>query len=167
MTAIPFHPVTKAKLFLTDGDVDDIADLEQERVHALVGSEEGVDVEAEALGDEEEGVAGDDGVGGRAALDAGIAALLGQARGVVRGADVGRDLEDLAEREEVGVGDAARVGDVADAGAESLRDDGQGVARDDGVVNDRAGGACRRGDDRNRGRGRRAGGSGRGGGSLL
>lgn len=155
---------TATTRLFADGDVDDLALLEEEGVDTLVGSEQGVDVEAEVAGDDEEGVALLDGVGGGAALDAGGGAGLGQAGGVVGVADVGGDLEDLAEEDEVGVLEAVELGDVADAGAQLLRDDGEGVAGDNGVVDDGALGAGGGGGSGGRGGAR---GGDLGGSSLL
>lgn len=140
---------------LADGDVDDITDVKEEGVDTLVSGEESVNIETEALGDDEEGVARDDGVGGRAVHNAGGVTLLGQAGCVVGVADICRDLEDLAEGDEVGVGKAVGIGDIADATAELLGDDGQGVVADDGVLDGGARGASRSSGGRGGGSGSR------------
>lgn len=67
---------------------------------------------------------------------------------------MGRDLEDLAEVDDVGVGEVVELGDVADAGAQLLGDDGEGVTGDDGVVDDGALGAGRGGSGLGAGGGR-------------
>lgn len=94
---------------------------------------------------------------GLAALDAVVVVRrLGEARGVVRAAGVGGDLEHLVQDDEARVGEVVELGDVADAGTQLLRDDGQGVAGRDGVV-DRGARAAG-----HRGRRARAGARGRG-----
>lgn len=89
----------------------------------------------QARGNDEEGLPRHDGVGGLAALDAVVVVGgLGEARGVVRVAGVGGDLEDLVQGDEARVGQVVELRDVTDARGQLLRDDGQGVAGRDGVV---------------------------------
>lgn len=143
------------------GNVDDLANLQQQWVDTRVGSLEGIHSQAQVRGNEEESLPRHNGVGGLAARDAVVVVgWLGEARGVVRVARVGGDLEDLVQEDEARVGEVVRLRDVADAGAQLLRDDGQGVAGGDGVVDHGAWAAGHRG--------RRAGASAGGcGGSRL
>lgn len=137
--------------------VDDLSNLQQQGVDARVRSLQGIDRQPQARGNDEEGLPRHDGVGGVAALDAVVVVRgLGEARRVVRAARECGHLEHLVQIEEARVGEAVELGDVADARAQLLRDDGQGVAGRHGVL-DR--GARAAGDRR---RGARAGACGRG-----
>lgn len=145
------------QLRVANRHVDNLSNLQQQRVHARVGSLEGIHRQPQARGNDEEGLPRHDGVGGVAALDAVVVVRgLGEARCVVRAAGVGRDLEDLVQGDEARVGEVVELRDVADARGQLLRDDGQGVAGRDRVVHrgPRAAG--------NRWRGARAGAGGRG-----
>lgn len=147
------------QLRVADRHVDDLPDLQQQRVDARVSSLQRIDRQPQARGDYEEGLPGHDGVRGLAALDAVVVVRrLGEARGVVRAAGVGGDPEHLVQGDEARVGEVVELGDVADARGELLRDDGQGVAGRHGVV-DRGARAAG-----HRGRGARAGAGGRGAG---
>lgn len=84
-------------------------------------------------------------MGGLAALDAVVVVGgLGEARGVVRVARVGGDLEDLVQGDEARVGEVVELRDVADSRGQLLRNDGQGVAGRDGVVDSGSRAAGRR-----------------------
>jgi hypothetical protein len=128
-----------------DGDVDELAGEDEVDVgDLLVDGDEGGEGDVVVCGDEGEGVAALDdvrGVDGDGAGGGGLGRGLGDAGGVVGGGALGRDHEDLAGDDEVGVGDVVVAGDVADAGLVLLGDGAEGVAGDDGVVG-RGGGAA-------------------------
>jgi hypothetical protein len=128
-----------------DGDVDELAGEDEVDVgDLLVDGDEGGEGDVVVCGDEGEGVAALDdvrGVDGDGAGGGGLGRGRGDAGGVVRGSALGRDDEDLAGDDQVGVGDVVVAGDVADAGLVLLGDGAEGVAGDDGVVG-RGGGAA-------------------------
>jgi hypothetical protein len=129
-----------------DGDVDELAgEDEVDVLDLLVDGDEGGEGDVVVCGDEGQGVAALDDVGrvdGDGAGGGGLRSGLGDAGGVVRGGALGRDHEDLAGLDEVGVGDVVVAGDVADAGLVLLGQGGEGVAGHDGVV-DGGGSAAR------------------------
>lgn len=98
---------TPLQLRVANRHVDNLANLKQQRVNARVRSLQGIHSQAQARGNDEECLPRHNGVGGLTALDAVIVVGgLGEARGVVRVAGVGWDLEDLVE------GDESRVREV-------------------------------------------------------
>lgn len=137
---------TPLQLRVANRHVDDLANLKQQRVDTRVSSLESIHGQTQARGNDEKGLPRHDSVGGLATFDALIVVgRLSKARSVVRVAGVGRDLEHLVEGDEARVGEVVQLRDVADAGAQLLRDDGQGVAGGDGVVDGGAWAAGRRG----------------------
>lgn len=132
-----YHPPPGASLQLrvANRHVDDLTNLQQQRVDARVGSLEGIDSQPQARGNDEEGIPRHNSVGGLAALDAVVVVRgFGEARGVVRVARVGGNLENLVQGDEARVGEVVELRDVADARGQLLGDDGEGVAGRDGVV---------------------------------
>jgi hypothetical protein len=129
-----------------DGDVDELAGEDEVDVgDLLVDGDEGGEGDVVVCGDEGEGVAALDdvrGVDGHGAGGGGLGRGRGDAGGVVRGGALGRDHEDLAGDDEVGVGDVVVAGDVADAGLVLVGQGAEGVAGHDGDVGS-TGGAAR------------------------
>lgn len=82
--------------------VDNLSNLlQQERVNAGVRGLEGIDRQPQARGNDGDSVPGYNGVGGVPALDAVVVVGgLGEARRVVRAAQVHGHLEDLVQAEE-------------------------------------------------------------------
>lgn len=121
-----------------DGHEDDLRDIDDINVLDLgVLGDEGVESDVEGGGDGGQGVAGADVVGGSDTGDTGLGGFSGggdAARVVVGVGAVLWNGEDLTGLDEVDVGDVVGSGDVADARAELLGDGGEGVTRDDGVV---------------------------------
>lgn len=138
-------PEASLQLRVANRHVDDLANLQQQRVDARVGSLKGIDSQPQARGNDEEGLPRHDSVGGLAALNAVIVVRgLGKARGVVRVARVCGDLEDLVQGDEARVGEVVELRDVTDARGQLLRDYGQGVTGRDGVVDSGSRAAGRR-----------------------
>ena len=121
-----------------DGNVDEFAREDQVDVlDLLVGGDKGVEGDIVVGGDVGQSVtalhdvatADRDRAGG-----GGQGRGIGDAGGVVRGGALGRDLEDLARLDEVGVGDVVEAGDVADTGVVLFGEGAEGVAGHDGVA---------------------------------
>lgn len=138
VAALDVVSLDKALGSSADRDVDEFARVDQVDVlDLLVGGDEGVKGDVVVCGDQAQGVAALDdvaGVDGDGAGGGGRWGGLGEARGVVGGGALGRDLDDLTGDHQVGVFDVVEAGNVADARLVLLGQGAEGVARNDGVV---------------------------------
>lgn len=120
-----------------DGDVDELVGEDEVDVgDLLVGGDEAGEGDLVVGGDVGEGVAALDDVGGAGSGGAGSVgggSGGGQAGGVVGGGAELGDVEHLASIDQVGVGEAVELGDVANARVVERRERAESLAGHDGV----------------------------------